>query len=415
VSVATPAHAGAGAGRGQAAGRESAPPVVTPPPGHPRFPLMDSLRAMAALGVVLTHVTLFTGVVERNWWGAVPGNLAVGVTLFFVLSGFLLYRPFFNAELTAAPSPRPSDFLRRRVLRIVPAYWLALTALAIYPGLTGVFGHDWWRYYGFLQIYSTSTAGHGIGVAWSLCIEISFYLLLPLYVWATRRITRHLDAAGKVRFQLGLLTVLAVASIVLRVVDQSTVMQISLPTHFYWFAVGMSLAVLSVALWERDLQPRAIRIVSERPGLCWSAAAIIFLGMCAILTSAPQHLYYSTFQAFWLHVLSGVVAALLVLPAVFGERSGGLVRRVLSWPVLAWLGLISYGLFLWHASIAFHLVSLGVQRWWSLLVCTLAIATTCAAISYYVVERPILRFKYSRPRRPAHAAGERDVARGQST
>jgi peptidoglycan/LPS O-acetylase OafA/YrhL len=137
--------------------------------------------------------------------------------------------------------------------------------------------------------------------------------------------------------------------------------------------------------------------------------------MCAILTSAPQHLYYSTFQAFWLHVLSGVVAALLVLPAVFGERSGGLVRRVLSWPVLAWLGLISYGLFLWHASIAFHLVSLGVQRWWSLLVCTLAIATTCAAISYYVVERPILRFKYSRPRRPAHAAGERDVARGQST
>ena len=105
------------------------------------------------------------------------------MAVFFVLSGFLLYRPFFNAELTDAPRPRIRDFARRRVLRIVPAYWLTLTALAIFPGLVGVFSDHWWRYYGFLQVYSSPPLLRitGIPVAWSLCIEVSLYLALPFY------------------------------------------------------------------------------------------------------------------------------------------------------------------------------------------------------------------------------------------
>ena len=389
------------------------PDVVAPPPGHPRFPLMDSLRALAALGVLLTHVALFSGAVQGNWWGAVPGNLAIGVTVFFVLSGFLLYRPFFNAEMTDAPLPAARDFLRRRALRIFPAYWLALTVLAIYPGLPGVFGPEWWKFYGLLQVYDTGTADEGLGIAWSLCIELSFYLVLPVYAWATRRATRAMSGAQRVRFQLALLAILAACSIALRVAVQNTIVQITLPTFFYWFALGMALAVSSVALRDRDSQPQAVQLVTARPELAWGSAAVIFLGMCAILTSAPQHLYYSVFQAFWLHVLSGVVAFLIVAPAVFGDSAGGWVRQVLRWRWLAWVGLISYGIYLWHASIAFHLVSEGVQRWWTLLPLTLALAIGCAAVSYYLLERPVLRLKYRRPPRRV-AVKDGTLTRGET-
>ena len=76
--------------------------------------------------------------------------------LFFAISGFLLYRPW-----VAAPRPAPRRYARRRALRILPAYWLALTLLAIFPGIVGVFTGDWWRYYLFLQLYSADTAQPG--------------------------------------------------------------------------------------------------------------------------------------------------------------------------------------------------------------------------------------------------------------
>ncbi len=189
------------AGSPAAPGAE-APPVVAPPPGHPRFPLIDSLRALAALGVLFAHVGFLSQTIARHRYGAGVANLSIGVAVFFAISGFLLYRPFFNSEITAAPRPPATDFLRRRVLRIVPAYWLALTVLAIYPGLPVVHTHEWWRYYFFLQVYSPLFAIFGLTVAWSLCIEVTFYALLPLYAALTRLLCRRLTPLGRVRFQL---------------------------------------------------------------------------------------------------------------------------------------------------------------------------------------------------------------------
>jgi peptidoglycan/LPS O-acetylase OafA/YrhL len=360
---------------------------------------MDSLRAIAALGVVLTHVFVFTGVVQHHWWGAVPANLSVGVSVFFVLSGFLLYRPFFNAELTGAPRPRLRDFARRRVLRIVPAYWVALTVLAIYPGVPGVFGPEWWRYYGLLQVYWTHTAQAGLGVAWTLCIEVSFYLLLPFYAVAASRLTRRLSPERRVRAQLGLLGAGALVSVVLRYALQSAPWQNSLPTHWLWFSVGMALAVLSVAHQAAPRPGGLAGLVAAHPLACWGAALVAYLVMCALLTSAPQHLFYSRGQALWLHLGNALVAGALVAPAVFGSERRDPLRRLLAWRALAWLGLISYGIYLWHATIAVELVSRGVQQWWELLPIALALAVACAALSYYVVERPLLRLKDAWPRR----------------
>jgi peptidoglycan/LPS O-acetylase OafA/YrhL len=369
------------------------PDVVAPPPGNPRFPLVDSLRAIAVGGVLLTHVFVFSHVVERHSWGAFPGNLSVGVTLFFLISGFLLYRPFFNAELNGTPRPGGLQFAWRRVLRIVPAYWLALTVLAIYPGIPDVFTEDWWRYYFFLQVYDKFTAAQGIGIAWSLCVEMTFYLLLPFYALATARLARTMSAAGRVRFQLGLLAVLGLASIVLRYLDQSVVMQISLPTHLYWFTLGMAFAVISVAMQAGHRPPSIITAAAARPTWCWVAAAVLFTAMCLPLGSAPLNLYYNPEQEAVQYVLSGLLAACIMLPAVFGDPAEGRVRRILAWRTLAWVGLVSYGIYLWHTSVALELVDHGFTRWWQLLVPTVAITLAIAAASYYALERPILRYK----------------------
>src|SRR3954452_19211937 len=89
-------------------GRAGAPsPAVAPPPGNPRFPLFDSLRGLAVLAVLVYHVFALTGSLSRRGIGdagAVAGSL--GPTLFFAISGFLLYRPWVAAG--SAGTPRPS-------------------------------------------------------------------------------------------------------------------------------------------------------------------------------------------------------------------------------------------------------------------------------------------------------------------
>jgi peptidoglycan/LPS O-acetylase OafA/YrhL len=367
---------------------------------------MDSMRAVAALGVLVGHVGLLTQTVQTHSYGAVIGNLTAGVCLFFVLSGFLLYRPFVNAQLGGSSRPRVRDYTRRRVLRIIPAYWLALSLLAIYPGLVGLPGPDWWRYYGLMQIYEPVTTLAGIPVAWSLCIEASFYVLLPFFAIALAQATRRFAAATQVRAQLAVLGGLALGSIVLRATTDDIVLKNSLPTYFYWFALGMALAVLSVAWHGRERQPRVVRLVAERPGACWGIALVAYVAIVAVTTSAPGHAVLSDSQQMATHVLRGVLAFFLILPAVFGDGAGGFPRRVLALPWLAWLGLISYGLYLWHHEVIRFLSPRLDDAWWPVLALTLAVSIVCAAGSYYVVERPLLRFKDLRIRRraPAEAA-----------
>ena len=237
--------------------REQAPDVVKPPPGNPRFPLFDSLRGLAALAIVLTHVGLGAGANYNAVYGALLARLDIGVTLFFVLSGFLLYRPFVAARFEGREPPRLRDYTRRRILRIVPAYWLALTVLAIWPGLTFTGPH--WVYYVFLQNYGFLWVLGGIGQAWSLAVEASFYVLLPVYALALGALTRRFAPRRAVAVEVGVLAVLSVASIVLRWhihhTSHSQVLLFTILCTWFWFALGMGLAVASAWLRGRERPP----------------------------------------------------------------------------------------------------------------------------------------------------------------
>jgi peptidoglycan/LPS O-acetylase OafA/YrhL len=396
---------------GPSAGPAAPPPVVAPPPGHPRFPLVDSLRAIAAISVVLVHAGGLTVTPAAGF----VSHAEAGVAVFFAISGFLLYRPFVSARLNGARRSALSSYLRRRILRIVPAYWLALTLVAIWPGAPGVFSGHFWLFYGFGQVYSDRYVLDGIAPAWTLCIEITFYLLLPVYAALIGGLVGRLPRERQVRVELLGLAALAVASLAYRYLlrthgSLSWVLN-ALPTHLDWFAPGMALAVLS-AYWQERPLPRPAAILARRP-LISVAAAIGAYTLVSLTEHGPQLvkvgpnpvLLYTGPQDVARHVLYAVTAAGLLVPAVLGR--GGGVRRVLSWRVLAWLGLISYGIYLWHQPLlvwicqpgpmlgcSFHGVP-GAHRA-PLLALTglgLAAAITCAALSYYLVERPILRFK----------------------
>ncbi len=375
------------------------PPALTPPPGNPRFPLFDGLRAIAALAVLAYHVGYYSRANEGDG-GLSPylARLNVGVAVFFVISGFLLYRPMLVGRLGDGPRVRLGDYARRRVLRIVPAYWVALTVLAVYPGLPGVFGSHWWVYYGFGQDYSTTTVTSGIGPAWSLGCEVVFYALLPFISLGLGRLS---SAAGRRgvwwQGELAVLALLAAASVAWRgyVDAHGGLSPSTFASTFGWFALGMALAVLSV------LRP----VVAHRRLYAWAGwllAAAAYVVICRGLGLGTGFVFLqhvTVAQDLAIYALSGVVAVGLALPAVLdrGPRTG--IGRLLGSRPLAWLGLISYGIYLYHQPIADALnggvTSAGdaTVRFLWLFPATVAIAVAAGALSYYVVERPALRLK----------------------
>jgi peptidoglycan/LPS O-acetylase OafA/YrhL len=393
-------------------------PAVAPPPGNPRFGLFDSLRGIAVLGVLVFHVFLVSGALGRRVIGDAATVLGShGPIVFFAISGFLLYRPWVAARAAQAPPQRVGRYARRRALRILPAYWFALTALAVFPGIAGVFSGDWWRYYLFLQLYDQETLGRGIPTAWTLCVEVTFYVALPLWALALRRVPHR----SWLRAELGALALLAVAGVAVQLAAaRQTISELiaqSVAGQCTWFAVGMALAVVSVAAEGPRGRTRAVRLAIARPGLCWAGAGAAFTALTALRydtgglfgilerLSSPQP-YARTLAEI---ALTTAMIALLLAPAVFDERARGFPRRVLAAAPLAWLGVISYGVFLWHLTIAELLALPEVPQHFSagglglaaklaaptpvLLLLTLAASCAVAAASYRLVELPFLRRK----------------------
>jgi peptidoglycan/LPS O-acetylase OafA/YrhL len=379
---------------------QDVPDVVKPPPGNPRFPLFDSLRAFAAVSVVMTHTAALTTFNQtNNLLGPFTARLNVGVTIFFVISGFLIYRPFVAARLDGRPAPQPIAYARRRLLRIVPAYWVAITVLAIWPGLIGVFGHDWWAYYGYLQNLRGGWLVTGLGPAWSLAVEMSFYLLLPFYALAAAALLRRRDRFLQARLEYAALTVLAIASIAANSIMHRdhpfSVFHNTLPGTFLWFTLGMGLAVASAAWHGRpdQEQPRFVAIVRDHGWLAWAAslASLVVVTRLGLPRGYPP--YYNEWTWFYEYVFYAAIAFFFVLPAVFGDDRGGVPRRILAWPPLAWIGLVSYGIFLYHLPLANKFNAWLPHSYVLVTLVTLVAATGCAALSYYLVERPLLRFK----------------------
>jgi peptidoglycan/LPS O-acetylase OafA/YrhL len=389
-----------------------------------RFPLFDSLRAIAALAVVTTHAAFYSGALNSHiaLLRQVAARLDVGVTIFFFISAFLLYRPFARAALRDEPSPEVLPYAWRRVLRIVPAYWLALTVTAALLHQKGIFTLSGVViHYGFGQIYRTDTLATGLGQAWTLCVEVTFYAFLPLWALVLSK-RRWRSPAARLRGELWALGALAAASMAFKIVVltaqpagpmRATWSLWTLPAYLDQFAVGMAIALLSVWWEKRDELPRLVRPLDRFPGIAW-----LFALASLLVVSAGLGLHghfpeaFSKVQFIEMHVLYAAVGLGVILPAVFGNQGRGVVRRVLANRVLLWLGMISYGIYLWHQMVFIKLSQEGfnagafIHPYVGWLLAALLGGILCATVSYYAMERPLMRLKRLVPGRRARPEGE---------
>jgi peptidoglycan/LPS O-acetylase OafA/YrhL/4-amino-4-deoxy-L-arabinose transferase-like glycosyltransferase len=383
-----------------------------------RFAGFDGLRALAALGVLVTHVGLKVGFTTRDVTGNYLARLDVGVAVFFVLSGFLLYRPFVARRLAGKPRLDTRTYLRNRALRIYPAYWLALTVLVVVLDVRGrdeIQGlWDYVMFYGLLQSYSADTALGGLQQAWTLTNEVAFYLLLPVWAfvaaWAGRRLAPRralvgelavlgLAAAGALAFRYWVHTV-DTSDVTLGTIDPRIHW---LPANFHMFVPGMALA-LGLEWSRRRARPlRLLEWPRRHPLACWAAAAACFWAV-----SEPLGLGFEvgTSDPGTSMVKEGLYAAigfLVVLPVAL---AGATLPRSLRWlgsrPMVV-LGVLSYGIYLWHEGV------LDIYRDTrdlpvftgslpAALLATIVGSVAVAAVSYVLVERPALTLKDRRRR-----------------
>ncbi|MGH9234150.1 MAG: acyltransferase family protein [Acidimicrobiales bacterium] len=368
--------------------------------------------------MLVTHVGLKVGFTTRDVTGNYLARLDVGVAIFFVLSGFLLYRPFVARRLDGRPRPDTRAYLRNRFLRIFPAYWLAFTVLVVVLDVRGrdeVQGlWDFVTFYALGQSYSAHTALGGLQQAWTLTNEVAFYLVLPLWALGAACLARRLAPRRAYVAELAVLATAAAGALAFRywvnTVDTSDVTAGTidprvhwLPANFHMFVPGMTLAL--VLEWSRRRpQPYpALEWLRRHPMVCWAGAAACFwvvatqlglgfeVGAAAPRTSIAKELLYAA------------VGLLVVLPVAL---AGATLPRSLRWlasrPMVA-LGMVSYGIYLWHEGVldiyrdVFD-VGIFTGSFPRALAATLLGSIAAAAISYAVVERPALALKDRRTR-----------------
>lgn len=389
-------------------GRRQDRPEVDPV----RYPCLEGLRAVAAVMVVVHHASSVAGDGVSPLVAVPAGVLDGGVAVFFVLSGFLIWRPFAQARTERRSSPRVRPYLVRRLARLLPAYWVALSILAIAGAVD--LGDEPWRYYLLLQPYSRETALGGLVPAWSLSTELAFYVFVPLW----DRLLRLVRTQRTVGLGIASCIVLYVAAFAFRALVSEadpTWRGLSfqwLPANLDLFAIGMALAVIATRGTATPTQLRPIERLASRAGLLWAVAGALLVwfllrvGSPDLIQLADPNGAYRGFYWQQRQWALGVFSLLLLLPLVVRPDRFGLVRRSLASRPMVWLGTISYGLYLWHLPVmerAAHLVSGGTGPWppghlavgtsgfLLYLVVGLGVGCLIAAISWTRLERPVQR------------------------
>ncbi len=405
--------------------RTNAP--AAPRAAEPRFPGFNGLRAIAALAVLLTHVADTGGANAANLGGVFFARMDGGVAIFFVLSGLLLYRPFARSHLLGTDRPAVGAFLWRRGLRIYPAYWLATTVIVYGFGAKEIpSASNWFLDYSLLHIYSPRQTDvfAPLVQAWTLSTEITFYVFLPIFALAISRFVQG-SPGRRVRAELIAIGSLIAISAAWKAFvlgsgfSDGRIGQLKmwLPWWLDLFALGMAMAVLSLAVQHFNVRVPARLDGRLAPLICWvgAFAALWWVAAGAGLghtdAAIPHHLLWGQ------HYLYGATAVLLIVPSVFGPQSpeSSRIRGFLQSRIMVYLGTISYGIYLWHETwideylrwtdipfrgvyasdvpFRWHTNSLFSAPWLVFVLAVAALTIASAAVSWHAFEQPLLRFK----------------------
>jgi peptidoglycan/LPS O-acetylase OafA/YrhL len=372
-----------------------------------RIGAIESLRGLAALCILSFHAAFVSGLIASDSPVRLfASRLDVGLPIFFLISGFLLYRPFVRARVLGTRPPWIARYATSRVLRIVPAYWVALAVITVWLGLSGVFTAKGIPiYFGFLQVYDPAYRLGGLPLAWTLCVEVVFYAFLPLYALLIRRLP---GGSRRMRLRnewLGVTAMFAVGTalnlIVLLALDPSPGLAsylFSFPAFMDQFALGMGVAVLATQAEGRSL--RALLFLDRFP----ITPLLISAGAFVLVVAAGLGVYSDapTPDLRWeaRHLLFGLVALGLILSAVFAKPEHGWIHAAMTTRPGRWLGDVSYGIYLWHGLFLRQIHQWGFNppgpvalRWLEWIVLAALPTIAFAAASWYGLERPALSLR----------------------
>nr|WP_246421889.1 acyltransferase [Nocardiopsis mwathae] len=398
---------------------------------------LDGIRAIAALMVLVFHVAIETGTaLEPGAVGALLARGELGVPLFFVLSGLLLYRPWARAALDGTPRPPVLPYLWRRALRVLPAYWIvAITAMLIWSEdhlhsvgawvevmtLTFIYNLDpWW----------VGTGPYGLGQMWSLCVEVSYYLLLPVFAYLLARYAGRVGTSGadttdararRLLIGLGIMVLVSLLAVIPQFYPEPRqYLHMWLPRTLGMFAVGMALAVVSEWAW-RESGPdgpvrRFCRTVPRHAALFWGLAAVVYI-LHATPAAGPRFVGVDGLWVGWFSSLTAtafaffLIAPVALMPSPEADQrsggpsggaasrrsEGGWLRVLLAHPISVYLGKISYGIFLWQFAVLYLWRGFTGQEiftgsfWFDIVPVTIG-TILCAAATYRWVEEPSRRW-----------------------
>jgi peptidoglycan/LPS O-acetylase OafA/YrhL len=345
------------------------------------LPAVEGMRACAATGVVITHVAFQTGH-SSGVAGRLFGRFDLAVAVFFALSGFLLWRGHAAAARDLGSRPPTGHYLRSRVVRIMPAYVVAVVViLSLLPDADHASLTVWLANLTLTQIYVPLTLTGGLTQMWSLSVEVSFYLALPILALLARRVPVRarvpaIAAVGALSWAWGWVPVHA----------QSGINPLSWPPAFFsWFAAGMLLA-------EWAYSPIGLPHRWARRRLLMAVVAVLAYLVAASPLAGPEGLIPGTATQFAVKTATGsLVAFALVAPLVLDRPDTP--HRLLGSTAMVTLGRWSYGLFIWHlAALAMVFPVIGTfpftGRMLTVLVLTLIFGFAIAAVSYALVESP---------------------------
>jgi peptidoglycan/LPS O-acetylase OafA/YrhL len=379
---------------------------MAPSERSPRTAGLDGLRGLAALSVLCLHVWLYTRdnpsrPSRGGFWDHAAFELRLGLVCFFVLSGYLLFRGFAAAALRHGGRVDIGRYARRRVARIVPAYYLAIAgSLVLLWGARGMAGvrlpdaNALPLFLVFGQNYAHGTFLTLDPVTWTLCVEAAFYLVLPLLGLVAYRLgsRQWLLLAGLVAVGLAW-NAAAFAG------RWSNIASKGLPSYLPYFACGMA-----VALWAEHRRLTGARELSRRATAALIAGGFGLAALDALWHSLVPRPADDALLSIVNDLPAGLGFAAVAVAAVAG--TGPAVAWIRARP-LAWLGLVSYGVYLWHVPLLLFARRMHVlpDNFLPTLALALAAVLSVASASWYLVERPLVERATRTRRRPGRRRG----------
>jgi peptidoglycan/LPS O-acetylase OafA/YrhL len=387
----------------------------------------DSIRGIAMTMVFIAHVFVNadpgSGMQNYHWFKQIVARFDLALAAFFVLSGYLIARPFLRSFVLGTKRPSVRKFARNRALRIVPAFYLVAAIVLLRCGLDGALSPTpdnpsgtapasaWWQIlsvFTFTQSYTTGSATLPIGQAWSLDVEVAFYAAIPIAAALAYRLGSRLKTpTTRARAALIFVGALGLISIYLRQHNDNTLATLaSPPLIIYAFLPGVALAIAEPWLVPifRGHPERAKRFAWAAVGVAFLAYVLYAYWDFNVATTAIHH-------ALGRRSLMSAVFGMALLAALIALQLG--TGKVPRWANNRWtnfMGERSYAFYLLHVWIIFEVINLvgsdagTPQLIAAMILIGFPVTLLLAALSWKFYERPFLE------RRLPWAAGLRPVA-----